>query len=245
MKKQISGGVILLLLILTSCYDYSDSVYLDELDVTYTEYNPEADFSSYQTFAIRDCVVLVQNHWKDQEIEAFYAEGGGSDSIRNVLISAFEAIGFTYSSSLEDADVAINPVLMHLKYSQTVVYPPMYPPGWWWGYYPYYSYSASTTNYYPGWGWDGWYPWYGYSYTYKTGTLDLEMADAASIASLNTSIDGKSASEIKAMQNDLPQIELIWHALIDGYLSSNKDYNTQRAMRGITEALNQSPYLKR
>lgn len=246
--RQLLLVALLLPAIFTSCYQYSDVTYLDELDLTYTEYNDTVDFTPYTTFAVRDCVVLVENHWKDSEIEAFYASGGGSDKIVSAIIDKFKEEGWTLvddTVSIDSADVAINPVLMHLKHTETVWYPPSYPPGYWWGYWPYYGYSGASSYYYPGWGWGGWYPWYGYSYSYKTGTIDLEMADASTIQALNELLSGKTAEELTEIKSDLPEIGLIWHAMIDGYVSSDKAYNDARALNGLDEAFNQSPYLTR
>ena len=108
-----------------------------------------------------------------------------------------------------------------------------YPPGWWWGY--------------PGWGWGGWpgwgypgYPWYpGYIsyYSYKEGTIVLEMVDGDSFRNI--------ADWVEQPNDDVPDLVIRWLASIDGYISSNADYNAERAQRGIDEAFEQSPYLKK
>ena len=45
--------------------------------------------------------------------------------------------------------------------------------------------------------------------------------------------------------NEVPSLIIRWMANIDGYIASNQEYNQERAKRGMDEAFDQSPYLKK
>jgi len=176
---------------------------------------------------------------EDDEIEAFFAPGGTSEKTKAVLRSSFESRGYVYTDSYDDADFVAVPTVLMMKYSGTVYYPP----GWWWGY-PGYGWG------YPGYGWGwpgyGWgYPGYGYSYQYKTGTIVLEMVDGASFRAMLEWRESNPGQGQQSDANEVPEMHIRWMATIDGYLTSNQEYNQERAQRGMNEAFDQSPYLKK
>lgn len=232
-------SVLVLLAGLASCYKTGDVTYLDELDVTYTSYDKEINFTPLVKLIVRDSVVLVQNHWDDDEVEEFYKPGGDSEKTIAEIKARFVEIGYVLVDDADQADVAMNVALMSLKTSGTVWYPPY--PGWGWGGWPYYGYGGYSSSYwwgYPGWGWG--YPWYGYSYSYTTGTLNIEMATVASFKEVQEVL-AQSPSEVKQLgENDIPTIDLIWSAAVDGYQGSTKQYNADRLKRGLEEAIAQS-----
>jgi len=218
-------------LILSSCYK-NETVYYDQLDVTYTQYDTEFNFSSYTSFWLPDSISLKTNYLTDTEIDDIFSPGGTSEKTLEIVKQKFMDRGYVLASDSSVADFIASPTVLMIK-STSVSY---YPPGWWYGY-PGYGWG------YPGWGYPGWgYPGYGgggyVSYnSYKEGTIILEMMDGASLVELyNWSQDGAS---------DIPEIKVPWLAAIDGYLSSQGSYNQERAQRGIDEAFNQSPYLKK
>jgi hypothetical protein len=229
------AGVIV---IMTSCYK-SETVYYDELDVTQTNYEVDFNFSSYTSFAMPDSTILKSNYMTDQEIEDFYADGGTSEQTLALLKSQFESRGYTFTDSYDNADFVSVPTVLNMKYSGTVYYPP----GWWWGY-PGWGWG------YPGWGWGGWpgYGWgpgYGYSYQYKIGTIVLEMVDGATFREFLAWQDENPGLGKQSFSNDVPTLTIRWMAQIDGYISDNLEYNQERAQRGMDEAFEQSPYLKK
>jgi len=207
--------------LLFACYSY-ESVNKDELDLTLTVYDEEVDFSTYNTFVIRDSVGLVSNYIKkgDAKWNEFYAPGGTSDKLRDAIEQEFTERGYTKANDLASADFAINNVVTKMESTS------YYYPGWWWGY----------PGYWPGYGWGGYYPPYyppyypGYGYSYSTyyGTVFTEMIDAQSI------IDS---------DEDTP-IDILWQTFINGVISNNLEYNESRVQRGYDEAFEQSPYLK-
>ncbi len=78
---MIIAGV---LIVLSSCYP-DESVYYDQLDVTLTRYDTEFDFSTYNTFAMADSIILKTNYFTDAEIDTFYAPGGPVDRTKEIL----------------------------------------------------------------------------------------------------------------------------------------------------------------
>ena len=201
--------------LLFACYPY-ESVYTDELDLTLTKYDTEADFSKYKTFVIRDTVGLITNYYTALEKANFYAPGGTSKKLTAAVRQIFLDQGYTEAADLASADFAINNVVMDME-STTYYYP-----GWWYGY----------GGYWPGYGWGGGYypPYYGGGYTTSTyyGTVFTEMIDAQSI------IDS----------DENTPMNIVWQSFIDGIISSTQSYNVQRLERGYAEAFEQSPYLK-
>lgn len=225
-------------LLFTSCYKEQDTTYLDEYDITLTNYDKDFNFASYQSFIVRDSVMLYSDYLEDSDIEKFYTSGT-SDNIRTKIIEKFKSLGYTETTDLEQADFAINPLVSLMK-QEGLYY------NWWWsypGYWGWYGgwYYKSTDYYYypPYW---GWYPTYTY-YNYNTGSLVMEMVDAESVRVYNKWLDENDPNE--ANPEDVPEIIFRWTASIDGVLGSSADYNGQRATRGFNEAFDQSPYLKK
>ena len=208
------------ILILSSCYK-NETVYYDQLDVTYTQYDTEFDFTSYTSFWLPDSTILKTNYLTDEEIDDFYKAGGTSESTLNIVKQKFMDRGYVLASDSSLASFVATPTVLMVR-STTVTY---YPPGWWWGY--------------PGYGWG--YPGYGWGYSsvqsYKEGTMIIEMLDGASLVEL--------AAWNQDRANEIPELLVRWIATIDGYVSNNGDYNLERAQRGIDEAFDQSPYIKK
>jgi hypothetical protein len=228
MKKMkpllmIVGGALILL---SSCY--KDSVYVDQLDVTLTQYDPEFNYSSYSSFWMPDSVILKTNYMDDSEIADFYKPGGTSESTLDLVRTKFTDRGYTFTDDSSTADFVAAPTMLLVRETGAVYYPP----GWWYGY-PGYGWG------YPGYGWG--YPGYGWGhtsyYSYKEGSIVIEMIDGASYNAIQAWLAGTI--------EDVPDLTIRWLAVIDGYLSSNTEYNAERAERGINEAFEQSPYIKK
>lgn len=218
--KSILSLMVLSALFFTACYN-SGGEYYDELDVTLTQYDVDYVSTEYTTFAVPDSAVLRTND-KDFDEDAFYAPNGSSDKALSALATNFSALGYN-ETDIETADFVAVPTVLVIRNSGAIYYPP----GWWWGY-PGYGWG------YPGYPGYPWYPGYVTYYSYTTGTIILEM------------VDGDSYREaLAAGENDVVELEIRWQATIDGYLSSNDEYNAERAQRGFEEAFEQSPYLKK
>lgn len=228
----------MLSLLFTSCYKEQDTTYLDEYDITLTNYDNEFDFNSYKTFMVRDSVMLYSDYLKDSEIEDFYTSGT-SDAIRAKIVEKFKSLGYTETTNIEEADFAINP-MVSLMEQQGLMYNWWWSyPGYWWWYGGWYWKSTDYYYYPPYW---GWYPSYSY-YSYETGSLVMEMVDGESIRTYNQWLEENNPENVAP--EDVPEILFRWTATIEGILGSTGDYNTERAVRGFNEAFDQSPYLKK
>jgi len=237
--------VLLAAIALTSCYKSGDDVSLDELDVTLTYYDTNFDYSTYNTFYVRDSVILTSNYLSKSEIADFY-KNGTSNKIRSVIIQKFESLGYTYVNGDEGFDFAINPLISLTQTSGASYYP-----GYWWGpgYWDYWGWYGGSGGYwgnywgYPGYG-GGWYPWGWSYYSYESGTCIMEMVDGNSLRTYRQWMIGKTPEQIKnADPKDVPSLKFVWHALIEGVAGSSSEYNSERAQNGFDEAFEQSPYL--
>lgn len=232
-------GLVFFGLMTTSCYKEQEAATLDEYDVTLTIYDKDFDFTSYSTFIVRDSVLIISDYLTDEEINEFY-ESGTSDDIRKAIIDKFTELGHTEVEMDDNPDFMISPSILMTKETGVVYYP-----YWWWGYGGYWGwyggYYKSTNYYYPPY-W-GWYPSYGATYySYKTGTIVMEMADGDSVRDYQQWLENAGDDPDP---DDAPKIVFKWTASIDGILSSTGNYNIERAKRGFNEAFEQSPYLKK
>ncbi len=225
-------------ILFTSCYKEESTTYLDEYDITITYFDSDFDFKTYQSFVVRDSVMLYSDYLEDSEIEDFYTSGN-SDKVREKIVDKFKSLGYTEVSDIENADFAINPIVSLMK-QEGLVY------NWWWSYPGYWGWYGGwyykSTNYYyypPYW---GWYPSATY-YNYNTGSIVMEMVDGESIRVYKQWLIENDPED--ANPEDVPQILFPWTANIDGILGSSGDYNTDRAVRGFNEVFDQSPYLKK
>lgn len=194
------------LLALASCYP-GDQLTVSEADVVVTLFDEDADFASFQTYSMPDSVVHI------------VSAGGGDDIRRDYdaeILGAVESnlatLGFTREVLAANADVL---VLVAVTTREEVGYTG-YPWDDYWGWY--YPYP-------PDYGW-GWYPWYGGGgtvYTYKTGTVFVQMLDPAR-ADANLSL-----------------LPTVWIGALNGLAEG--DAVEQRILAGIDQAFVQSPYL--
>lgn len=232
---RLSAVLLVLPLFITSCFKTNDSVYLDELDITLTYYDTDFEFNQYTTFTVRDSVGLISNYLTKKEKEDFYESGGSSDKIRNYVTQKFKDLGYTEVTADDNYDFAVNLVAVFVNTTTVGYYPG------WWGYY--YGY----------WGWygDWWYPWYGYYpwgsyyvYNTQTGSILIEMVDGASLRDYQEFVEGKTEEELEDIpEEDFPDVFFRWQSVVSGVLGTSAEYNEDRAVRGIDEAFENSPYL--
>ena len=232
-------GIAMIAILFTSCYKVEDSATLEDYDITLTYYNTDFNFQSYQTFMVRDSVMLISDYLTDEQKDNFYTEGN-SEKIRTKIVNEFKALGYTEVTTSENPDFMVNPTLTLMQQTSVAYYP-----GWWWGYPGYWGwygdwYWKSTNYYYPYW---GYYPSWGASYyTYKTGTLIMEMADGKSVRDFQQWVEDTNGN---GDAEDAPEIDFNWTGHVEGVIGDNAKYNEQRAANGISEAFTQSPYLKK
>jgi uncharacterized protein DUF4136 len=191
---------------LVSCYP-GDQLTTEEADVVVTLFDDQTDFSTLQSYAMPDTIIhLVADSSSDDLRRDF------DDEILAQVASEMAAKGFTRASDPNDADAFL---LVSASTREQVGYTG-YPWGGYWGWY---------VPYPPGWGW-GWYPWYGGGgtiYTYRSGTIFMQLLDPAQA----DSTEGK--------------IPTVWIGAINGLVQGNTI--EERIADGIRQAFLQSSYL--
>lgn len=229
-------------LITSSCHKDPPKQY-DETDMTVTFYNTDFSFSSYTNFVLPDSTVLKTNYMTESEITNFYKEGGISDQTLQIMEGRFTGLGYNSVDSLAHADFIALPTILMMQTDQTI----WYNPGWWWGYPGYgwgWGWGWKSTSYYYWWYPPySWYPGYPITVSTQTGTLIFEMIDAESYRKIlewnEQNPNPPTASD------DVPALQINWQAYIEGYTTDDATYNKERALRGVEEAFNQSPYLRK
>ena len=142
-------------LALWSCYP-EGAEYYEDTDMTYTQYDVEFDFSTRQTYALPDKIVI------DVEIDNgdttfIYMEDVFAKPILQNIQTNMANYGWTKVDISAKPDMLVTPAATK---STTVFYSYWY--DWWYG------------GWYGGWGW--YYPPY-YVTSYTTGTMLITMAD--------------------------------------------------------------------
>lgn len=130
------------------------------------------------------------------------------------IVNAFEAQLAT--AGYEEAEgIDDADVVLQLSYINNTYYFTSYGQGPWWNSYPGY------------WNWGnwGWYYPYSFSYSYSTGSIIGELVNT----NAPTPLDDK--------------LTVVWNTYICGLLNGN-NLSMSRTMEAISQAFNQSPYLK-
>ena len=189
---------------LASCYP-GDQLTTEEADVVVTLFDESADFSVLRSYAMPDSIVHLVGEGDDTISRDF------DDEILSLIVSNMGALGFTREGDPANADVIM---LTAVAVNEQVGYAG-YPWGGYWGWYAPYP---------PNFGW-GFYPWYGAStiYTYRTGTIFMQMLDPARIDST------------------VSKVPTIWVGALNGLVQG--DAVPERIADGINQAFAQSPYL--
>lgn len=164
MKVSAYLSIILVSVVGFSCQTEPDSAKLIDQMVVSTNYDPEANFSAYTTYAIpTDTIGFQSNNSSDTIITS-----PESTFPRHVLAAIRKNLddrGYTRVNKNQDPDVGINVMVVNdFNVFQEIVYPNYYgyPGNYYSGYYGYGSYY-----YYP----------YVNTYAYNTGVLIIEIVD--------------------------------------------------------------------
>lgn len=150
MKKQIVFylGV---LLVFASC-QVQGPEYYEELDLVYTNYDDQYDFSSKGTYAMPDSIVKVTGNLLEGEDPEFVKEPYNTQFLDKIEEN-MASLGWTRVADPASADLVLFPA----AWSNTTIY---YWYDYWCWYYPWYC----------GWGWS-----YPVATSYTTGTLVLTL----------------------------------------------------------------------
>jgi len=154
----ISAGLFL------ACQTEPDSAELIDQMVVSTNYDPEADFTAYTTYAIpSDTIGFRSNNSSDTIITS--PESTFPRHVLSAIRNNLEARGYTRVDRNQDPDLGVNVMVVNdFNVFQEIVYPNYYgyPGNYYSGYYGYGSYY-----YYP----------YVNTYAYNTGVLIIEVLD--------------------------------------------------------------------
>ncbi|PWT79061.1 MAG: DUF4136 domain-containing protein [Bacteroidetes bacterium] len=155
------GFAIATMFAIASCKKLPSFDNLSSDFVVITQYDKNANFSSYHTFAIRDTIQVYTGNPDDS---IWY--DANAQSILNTIRTNMKAFGYTEVTKDQSPDLAI----MSTGIRNVTVF--AIPPGWWWGY------PGWGSPCYWGWcgGWGYWYPYY-YTVTVTTGSFITEMID--------------------------------------------------------------------
>lgn len=188
-----------------ACYP-GGAEYVDELDTSISQYDKSYDWGDLdgKTYALPEEILYV----KDGE----EVEDPNRVHDANILAQMRQELGaLGMTEAVNDTSLAVAIVIIEQNNSGAAWVPGG---GWWGGWYPWY----------PGWGWGGYYPWYPVYYSYKTGSVVIEMADY----------------ESKNIQDET--VPLVYTGVLDGLMQGSQQYAGERINNGIDELFNQAPF---
>lgn len=163
MKTYVYMLVTIILLSLDGCRTEPDAEKLLDEFVVATNFDPDADFNAYVTYAIpTDTIGFVSNSSSDTIIVS--SESDFPKPVLRTIRENLNARGYTEVARSQNPDLGINVLVVNdFNVFQQVIYPGYNYPG----------------NYYSG--YYGYGSWYYYPYiqttAYNTGVLIIEMVD--------------------------------------------------------------------
>ena len=216
MKNFKSAFLLLVVPGLLSCYNSSEDIFLEDLDIVVTSYDESYDFGQARTFILPDSVVRITGEGDDPSDD----DGGQFDElildrIRQNLLD----LGYTEESDPENNASDLVVVVQTLVVDNYVITDPYF---FWdyWGWYPWFP----GYGYGPGYGW--YYPYPVVVGAYTTGTIFINMFDPLQVGTQDQ------------------QIPNVWLGALNGVLEGSTSGLQARIARGIDQAFDQSPYLE-
>lgn len=215
-KGKLILSLAVLLVAAASCQKEPDLDKLSGNFMVYTEYDRNADFSSYSTFYLPDTIKILGSkvtNWVGTE----FSQPDGDPNAEKIITATAVNLENRGYIRIDDpdlrttADIGIQLSYVEDTYYVTYYNTPYYWYDWWWGY-----------NWGPAWGYM--YPPYTMTYSYQVGSLLGEMIY----------ID-KAESKLYPM----------WSFCVIGSMSGSTHTDVSRTVDGINQAFNQSPYVKR
>jgi hypothetical protein len=224
--------ISLCVLTLAACYAPPAPDERFEESVVVTAHDEVAPFQAYQTFYVRPEVRVIDEGADGMPGETL------SPVVAQPLIDATQRNlierGYRAADSKDDADLAVELAYLRAIYSASYCYDWWY---WWdyayWGYYYYYPYGSCDTA------------------VWRSGMMITNMTDLMSggpvtpmpIVPSEPSVDGV-APAINALPSASATLRKgVWFSGIYGVELDSTSFVAQRAVDGIDQAFEQSPYL--
>lgn len=171
-----SALILAITLIVAACSKYPTyTVNTSDLDMIWTNYDEDADFTIYKTYYVPD-TILIDSSATEEEKEYFQEY---YETILDQIVENMSERNYIRVDSADNPDLGMGVSIL----SRT-----NYVFGYsWWYYYP------------PYWGWPGYgyyYPWATYLGSYEEGALIIDMADLRNIDHKNQQINALWAAMI-------------------------------------------------
>ncbi len=195
-NSKITLVLALFALLVSSCYP-GGAEYYDELDLVYTAYDKDANFSAQKTYSRPDSVVIISSAEGNNGKRDFINQST-ANLILGQLDANMAAYGYTKVAKNQNPNVD---VLVSAAQNTSIYY---YYSGWYYGWYGYYG----------GWYYPGYYP-PTYS-TVTTGGLLMQMVSPKDstidgrvpvlwLAALNGMLEGSTSSANSRIRKGIDQ----------------------------------------
>jgi hypothetical protein len=182
---------------LSGCYPEGPDYY-DDYDIVYTNYDNNYVFTGHPKYAIPDKIIKITGNM-DAGKPPEYVGSAYSTQMLNTMKANMASLGYSLVDVSANPDFVLMPSALeneHVEYYYD-----------YWGYY---------------WGW--YYP-YPMTYSYKSGSLMMDLIDYKDI-----SADGKR--------------RVVWTGIVNGLLEGSSSEFTARMNKTINQAFSQSEYLR-
>lgn len=208
--------LLIMVIAFTACQKSPDTMQLSNDLMVYTHYDNTCDYTQYNTFYVPDSLLMLDN--RSEEPIYYTKEDPRAANILKAFEDEMKARGYVEVTDRANADLGMQ--VSYIKNTNTYIgynYP-----YWWYDFYYYWPFDYWNPFYID------WYPYYPYpvTYTYTVNTLTAEI------------IDLKNADEFNK------QLPFVWTSYITGMETSNQ-INISRALAGIYQAFEQSPYINK
>ena len=184
MLRRLSAFWILIFIL--SCYPDRE-VTVSELDLVITMHDETVDFGQFQTFAIPDSIVRIDENG-DLDLEP----GEFDQEIIARIILNLENLGYVreLNPTVNEPDMVVLTEIILIDAYVIQSFPPYW--GWWGGWYPGWGWGG---GYYPGWG----YPCCTSVSSFTVGTLVMDILDPGSIDHVLKTMDSSWVGAINGL----------------------------------------------
>lgn len=228
LRWNVGLGGVATAVLAAGCLSYPDSSQRYNDDIVYTAHAEDVKFESFQTFSV-DPEVHLATVEADNTVETGSIDKALGDTIVASVVSNMEKRGFREVDAKDNPDLGLTITAINGLVSGTAV-----SGGYYWGYYGAY------------WGFPGWGYYYPYAvdYSYRPGTLIVDMANLNSARKIYPSEPDEMAanSQPNARPGGLP---VVWTMV--GYRAYTDQSSTQRAQNAtnaIDQGFAQSTYIR-